>query len=1197
MVRTFSLTKRACAAVLIASQILLPLHASATVSKLPPMVKPKVPPNIMYTLDDSGSMVFEYMPDKLVPGFSYVASFPQPPNVYEASRAFPSDVMGFGDGNGTDNATTLKIARYRNWEVNEIYYNPGVKYEPWKNADGTSMPQAKAEAAYFNPVAPTGGSLVATINLTSSAQGAVWGKVDWIRGSTNAVVNEKRDFYPATYFKYIGGAGCVSADAATNVSCFEKVEIKSTVTDYPKFSNERTDCATTCKYEQEIQNFANWFQYWRSRTLLARGGTGAAFSKQESSLRVGFATLSAKDKTINGVTSPVIVAGVTPDFAGANRESFYKELYKYPAYLNGTPLRFAMDKVGQYFKRTDAGGPWQNTINDSSSGQASCRQNYHILMTDGTWNGAGASVANGNIDGVNGVTRTAADGRTYKYGTTGSTSKDVAGNVTTTTEKQFADTYSDTLADVAMYYWVNDLRSDWTDQSKKNVPTNPLDPAFWQHLVTYTVGLGVTGKLDPATDLPALKDGTKQWGQPVADSPDLVDDLWHAAVNGHGQYFSARNPKQFGESLASALADIASRVGSAAAVATSNNTLGSNTKLYTSSYRTDNWSGKLEQKSVDAVTGAVSVTNDWDTDNWTVNSSTRKVFTTAATGVGGTEFKYGNLASSDKTVFDNAAADYLPTVVTGTNIVDYIRGDKTLENNPFRIRKYVLGDLVNSDPQYVREGKDGGYVFLPAGSVGKGSYQTFLNWKKSSSRVATVYVGSNDGMLHAFDAAATDTSALERFAFIPKSVIPKLPQLAKKTYSHEFYVDGTVNVADAAIGSDISAPWRMVLVGATGAGGKAVYALDVTDPSTFDQSKVLWELSSTIPTADNDMGYTMGVPQIGRMKDGTWVAVFGNGYESASGKAVLYVVDLKTGSVLFKKDTGTTSNGMSTPKLLINSDSTIKAAYAGDLQGNLWKFDFSTPSPGDPTKVITAFSGSPLFSATDNSTGATLKQPITTQPQLYPHPENGVIVIFGTGKIYEDTDPTSTSRQTLYGIWDKDVSPSVVSKTNLVQQTLNKATGSMFYTIPSPQVVDWKTKRGWYMTLNVTTGERLVTDPIIFEDQVIFTTLIPGTSTDPCVTDGLSTTLQLSPLNGGPLSYKTIDTTGDNAITTADSMVSGRQSTATMGTTIIRTGNRNLKIYQAASKDGTMIGGTEGVNSRASDPIPTVRLWRQINIK
>lgn len=1197
MVRTFSLTKRACAAILIVSQILLPLQASATVSKLPPMVKPKVPPNIMFTLDDSGSMVFEYMPDKLVPGFSYVASFPQPPNVYEANRAFPSDVMGFGDGNGTDNATTLKIARYRNWEVNEIYYNPGVKYDPWKNADGTSMPQANPAAAYFNPVAPTGGSLVATLNLTSSAQGAVWGKVDWIKGSTNAVVNEQRDFYPATYFKYIGGTGCVSADAATNVSCFEKVEIKSTVASYPKFSSERTECATTCTYAQEIQNFANWFQFWRSRTLLARGGTGAAFSKQESSLRVGFATLNAPSKTINGVSSSVIVAGVTPDFAGTNRESFYNELYKYPAYLNGTPLRAAMDKVGQYFKRTDAGGPWQNTVNDTNSGQASCRQNYHIMMTDGTWNGNGASVATGNVDGTNGTLRTAADGSTFKYGISGSTLKDAAGNVTTTTDKQYADTYSDTLADVAMYYWVNDLRSDWTDQSKKNVPTNPADPAFWQHLVTYTVGLGVVGTLDPATDLPGLKDGTKQWSQPAADSTNNVDDLWHAAVNGRGQYFSARNPKQFGESLASALADIASRVGSAAAVATSNNTLGSNTKLYTSSYRTDNWSGKLEQKAVNATTGAVAITNDWDTDNWTVNSATRKVYTTAASGTGGIEFQYTNLAADDKTVFNNATADYLPTVVTGTNIVDYIRGDKSLENNPFRIRKYVLGDLVNSDPQYVREGKDGGYVFLPTGSVGKGSYQTFLNWKKDSSRVATVYVGSNDGMLHAFDAAANDTSALERFAYIPKSVIPKLPQLAKKSYSHEFYVDGTVNVGDAAIGADISAPWRMVLLGATGAGGKAVFALDVTDPAAFDQSKVLWERSSTIPTADSDMGYTMGVPQMGRMKDGTWVAVFGNGYESASGKAVLYVVNLKTGAILFKKDTGTTSNGLSTPKLLINSDSTIKAAYAGDLQGNMWKFDFSTPSPGDPTKVEIAFSGAPLFSATDNSTGSNLKQPITTQPQLYPHPENGIIVVFGTGKIYEDTDVTSTSRQTLYGIWDKDSAPSVVTKTNLVQQSLSKATGSMFYTIPSPQVVDWKTKRGWYMTLNVVSGERLVTDPIIFEDQVIFTTLIPGTSTDPCVTDGLSTTLQLSPLNGGPLSYKTIDTNGDNAITTSDSMVSGRQSTATMGTTIIRTGNRNLKIFQAASKDGTMIGGSEGVNSRASDPIPTVRLWRQINIK
>ncbi|WMW79775.1 PilC/PilY family type IV pilus protein [Undibacterium cyanobacteriorum] len=1195
-----SVSKRVLAAALVLAQIILPLHANATVSKLPPLVKPKVPPNIMFTLDDSGSMLFEYLPDNLVPGFNYVAGFPQPASVYKNGDSFFQSVMGFGDNNGTDNALSLKIIRFRNWEVNEIYYNPNIRYEPWKNADGSSMAAANETAAYFNPVAPTGGSLVATINLTTDQQFNLWGTPTWVKSSTNASVAEKRNFYPATYFKYIGGTGCVSADDATSTACFQKVEIKSTTSTYPKMSSDRTDCvaaANTCSYQEEIKNFANWFQYWRSRMLMARGGVGTAFAKQESNLRVGFSAINAGSRTINGVSSDIVVAGVTPDFSGTNRQSFYDELYKYPTTSNGTPLRYAMDKVGRYFLRTDSGGPWQNTINDSASGQASCRQNYHIMMTDGTWNGNSASApANGNVDGTNGSVMTAADGRTFQYKTTGSVSKDVKGVTTTASEKQYADSNSSTLADVAMYYWVTDLRTDW-NTTKKNVPTNNSDPAFWQHLVTYTVGLGVVGTLDPKTDLPALTNGTKSWSTPASDSVNNVDDLWHAAVNGHGQYFSAKNPKQFGDSLASALADISSRVGSAAAVATSNNTLGSNTKLYTSSYRTDNWSGKLEQKSVNATTGAVAVTNDWDTDNWTVVPSTRKIYSTAATGTGGIEFKFPSLASTDQTIMNNAAAYYLPTVVTGTNIVDYIRGDKTLENNPFRIRKFVLGDLVNSDPQYVKEGKDWGYMFLPSGSVGKGSYQAFLKWKADSSRPATVYVGSNDGMLHAFDAAANDTIAIERFAYVPKSIIPKLPELAKKEYSHQFYVDGTTNIGDAAIGADTSAPWRMVLLGGTGAGGKAVFALDVTDPVNFSQSNVMWEYSSTLPAVDNDMGYTIGVPQMGRLKDGTWVAVFGNGYESASGKAVLYVVNLKTGAVLFKKDTGTTSNGLSTPKLLIGADSTIQAAYAGDLQGNLWKFDFVTASAGDPTVVNVAFSGLPLFTATNSFTGSAVRQAITTQPQLYPHPNNGVLVVFGTGKIYEDADVYTTARQTLYGIWDKGSASSVVAKTSLVEQTLSKDTSGTYYKIDNPQVVDWATKRGWFMDLKVTSGERLVTDPIIFEDQVIFTTLVPGTSSDPCITDGFSTTLQLSPLNGGPLSYKTIDTNGDGKVTADDTMYSGRQSTATMGTTIIRTGNRNLKVFQAASRDGTMIGGSDGVNSRASDPIPTVRLWRQINVK
>lgn len=1182
--------RRNSVAILIATQILAPSQVLADISQLPPMVKPNVPPNIMFTLDDSGSMLFEYMPDNLVPGVNYLVGFPSPVGVYKGSSNVVSNaaVMGFGTNVSNDNMV-IKVARFRSPDVNQIYYDPATKYEPWKNADGTSMPQANPTAAYFNPVAPSNGSLVSTINLTSDTQTGL-GARNWLKASDNSTTSATRNFYPATYFRYVGGAGCGSATTATNVSCFSRVEIRPANAPFPKRSAERTECAASgCTYDQEIQNFANWFQYWRSRLLMARGGVGTAFSKQASNLRVGFAAINAGSTSINGVSTEIVVKGVSNDFAGANRTGFFNQLYQYPVTSSGTPLRYAMDKVGKYFQRTDIGGPWQNTINSGGvNDQASCRQNYHILMTDGTWNGSGASGGPElNVDGTNGSTMTAADGRRYRYRTTGSDYTTAGGTTTTVSERQYADSNANTLADVAMYYWLNDLRPLW-GTSKKNVPTNSADPAFWQHLVTYTVGLGVVGTLNPETDLPGLKAGTLQWSTPSSDSVNNVDDLWHAAVNGHGQYFSAQNPRQFADGLTTALQDISSRVGSAAAVATSNNTLGANVKLYTSSYRTDNWSGKLEQKSINATTGAVSSVNDWDTDNWTVDPVTRKVFSYDTVGSTGIPFNYGSLRPAEQTVFTNAAATFTPTVVTGADIVDYLRGNRSMEGNPFRIRNYLLGDLVNSDPQFVKEGKDGGYMFLPAGSPGKGSYQSFLNWKRDPSRAATVYVGANDGMLHAFDAAATDPAAREFFAYVPKTVIPNLPSLASKTYTHRFYVDATPNIADAAIGADANNPWRMVLVSGTGAGGKAVFALDVTDPATFSASNVLWEINSAT-TGYSDLGYTIGVPQIGRLRDGRWVAVFANGYGSSTGKAVLYVADLRNGNLLMSVDTGTTSNGLSTPKLYLDTDSTIKAAYAGDIKGNLWKFNFSTV-PGQNTAVSSAFGASvPLFVSTNATDGSGVRQPITTQPQLYPHPDHGVMVVFGTGKIYEDTDPSNIEVQSLYGIWDKANSPSVVTKTTLAQQTLAKS-GSI-YSIPNPVAVNWINQRGWFITLNATSSERLVTDPSIFEDQVLFTTLVPGSSTDPCITDGLSTTLQLSPLNGGPLSYKTIDTNGDGAITSTDTMASGKQSAATMGTTVIRTGNRNLKIYQAASRDNAINASP----SRASDPIPTVRLWRQIS--
>ncbi|MBR7801081.1 pilus assembly protein [Undibacterium fentianense] len=1179
---------------LVASQLLAPLSSIAGISNLPPLVKANVPPNVFYTLDDSGSMMFEVMPEELTPTgnattdgsrtdmFLYCNDtcwvtrvFPSPDDVYNVS----------GNGNYSSNLETvvgfsdnITVARWRSPETNKMYYNPAVRYDPWidpasitaSNPYGNNMPNASPTAAKYNPVTVSSMS-TATLNLTVEQNYDIHSN-KWLNDAANATtstpkwtingVADKTKFYPATYFQY-NPDGLTTCNTS-KLSCFKRIEIKSGTT-LPAKSAARSDCAsTTCTYDEEITNFANWFQYYRSRMLSARAGSGRAFANQASTLRVGFGTIN---------TTGTKVLNVSDDFDVTNKKNFLNTLYQRKVPSAGTPLRKAVDDIGQYFKDGTITGPWQTKYNvGSTSDQLSCRQNYNILMTDGYWNNDGAGTGRtGDWDGKNGNTMTSSEGKTYKY----------------TAVKPYMDGEGDTLADIAMYYWVNDLRTDWL-AAKKNVPPSRdgVDPAFWQHLVQYTVGLGVKGTLDPAVDLAALTSGTKSW--PKA-SENQVDDLWHAALNSRGKYFNAGNPQAFSDALNSALNEIAARSGDAAAVATSKNTLDIGLKLYTSTYQTADWSGRLEQKSVD-LSGNIKSVNDWDTDTKIPVPASRKIVTVNANGKGGTEFDFDNITSGDQTIMNTAAAAYAPAyTVYGKDILDYVKGEKSLESKPFRTRKVLLGDLVNSDPQYLKEGKDGGYIFLPTDIPGKTTYSKYLTTKKT--RAATVFVGSNDGMLHAFDATADANGGKERFAYIPKAVIPFLHELAKPNYVHRFYVDGTPSIADAAIGSDSTKPWKTILVGTTGAGAKSVFALDVTDSSTFDKTNVLWEYNSTVPAVDADLGYTIGVAQIGVMRDGRWVAVFGNGFESTSLKAVLYVLDLKTGNLIKKIETGIggagTPNGLSTPKLLLNADSTIKAAYAGDRQGNLWKFDFVTTGTA-PSMVTTPGlalpSATPLFSAVDSGR----KQPITTQPQIYPHPEGGNMIVFGTGKIFEDTDAATTDKETLYGIWDKTTT-SQVTQSQLVEQTLS-ASGKLYQV--TKNVVPWATKRGWFMTLKVKSGERVVNDPIIFEDQVIFTTLFPGSSTDLCVIDGLSTTLQISPLNGGALGYQTIDSDGNGVVDASDTMASGIQSSATFGTTIIRMGNRKVKIFQADAKTGTV--PPSGKDAKLSAAIPTVRLWRQL---
>jgi type IV pilus assembly protein PilY1 len=484
---------------------------------------------------------------------------------------------------------------------------------------------------------------------------------------------------------------------------------------------------------------------------------------------------------------------------------------------------------------------------------------------------------------------------------------------------------------------------------------------------------------------------------------------------------------------------------------------------------------------------------------------------------------------------------------------------------------------VNSSPQFLKEGEDEAYLFLPlAEASAKSSYPAYLAAKKLRSSM--VYQGGNDGMLHAFNG----NTGVEEFAYIPKAVVSNLPALASKTYAHKFYVDGTPTLGDAYINES----WRTILLGTTGAGGRSVFALDVSNPTSFSTSNVMWEVNAL---SDSDIGFTIGKAQLGRAPNGDWVAVFGNGYESATNKAMLIIVNLVNG-VISKVDTGIGSaaapNGLATPRLVIGPDATIKSAYAGDLQGNMWKFSFNS----DGTTL--AYSGSPLFKASY----ARVAQPITVQPETIEHPNGGVMVIFGTGKIFEDADPGNTASQSLYGVWDNDGVPGVTASAistgqlALQAQTLSMVS-SAFYSVTAHSI-DWATKRGWYIDLSLIKGERLTVSPQSLYEQIIFTTIIPGNSSDPCVVDGLSTTLQLDALSGSALAYQTIDTNGDSIVDVTDARVSGRQGALSFGSTILEKGKRAI-IYQPTS---TAQSGAPQIDMTETDKIslPTVRLWRQI---
>lgn len=1008
-------------------------------------------PNVMMILDDSGSMHWEALPDDNV--YVYYM-FPRAANVYGSSDY---------DNLTVDSDTNNKYARFLRSSNNKIYYNPAILYKPWSNPDGTLMPNATPTAALHNPANPGAGTRDLTVDTNANAF--------WLQNNGNFTGYGGRNYFPATYFKYNGGN-------VWNAGSYTRVEIRLGNAPFDKFP-ARTDCAaTSCAYDKEIQNFANWYTYYRSRVLTARAGIGRAFAAQGSKLRTGFGAINKGSTSVDGIDTTTIIRGVRL-FSGAERIDFFNQLYGHPIPAAGTPLKIGLESAGRYYSRTDSKGPWSTTPGVAGGTDLVCRQSYTILMTDGYWNGPEAvdAGAQANNDGTAGTQINYPDLPPYQQ------------SYTYLPVSPYTDARSKTLADVAMYYWNRDLNTNIPNK----VPTNFKDPAFWQHMVTFGVGLGVNGSISPTDAFAAVTSGAViNWPDPTATNAAKLDDLLHASINGHGGFFSAQDPQQFADALTKSLDDIVNRSGSAASVSANSTQLVSDAKVFNAKYDTSKWSGELEALPINSA--GVSAVPAWKGsehiptpgDSFVYTAGSRKIFTKSG-GVA-VPFLWNSLSGADQALLNN-----------NSDVLSYIRGVRLKEQQnvggTLRNRTNILGDIIHSSPTYVKD-------------------------------TDTVYVGANDGMLHAFNA----TNGTELFAYIPSSSMPKLFDLTQPSYSHKFFVDG-----DIAVSTTSQTPGRNYLVASLGRGGKGLFGLDVTSPTTFGTANVLWE---SFGAADADVGFMLGRPSIAKMNDGSTAVIVGNGYNSTNGNAVLYIIDLATGALIRKLDTLVGSdNGLSAPGLIdSDNDGDIDFIYAGDLKGNVWKFDVSSPNNtlwDSALKVGTV--PLPLFVARDPSNNT---QPITAPITVVLNTTIGDLnygkryIVFGTGSFIDSTDPSNLQIQSWYGLIDEGL--QIAGRASLIQRSLlsqGTVNGFPVRTFSAAVANDMIGKKGWYIDLKLgaAEGERMVTASKYYklaEPTLIASSMIP--IVDPCIPGGKGYVNAINPFTGARLSLGFFDLNGDS---------------------------------------------------------------------
>ena len=1183
-----------------------------------------VEPNVMILNDDSGSMDHGVMIPEggdgniVFRGESYKYAHPDPG--VTTKKAPAANIKNINDDDGDDAqakdlgvvptepgllAAGVAIAdqegiwRAWNHNYNRVYYNPHITYLPWKGLDknGNLYAPITSTVAPYNPYDPSLGGLDLTTVVTYTTR--------WEDNDGDLDEDFVDSMYPARYYLWLdsdndgfvdplephqlvgifpSGPLCpgtaVPGLPCPNSYVRAKFDLNTNV--------GRSDCGTdngngtvTCTYFEEIQNFKNWFSYYRKRDLVAKAALSHVI-ENATNARLGYATFH-NNSSVNTKLASMNKSSTVP---GPKKDLLDKIFNSQPT--GGTPLRQSLEKVGRYFEcKADDDDDEEDifgTDDDSSPGDpdcavqaaphGTCQQNYAVAMTDGFYNGDDPVDADDADDDDN----TNFDG------------------------DAFADSEDDTLADVAMHFYERDLHSTLSN----DVPVTQIEvnryagagtlnktDTLHQHMITYALGLGVNGTL---TSMPADPSVSFTWPDPDDGNAEKIDDLRHAAYNGRGSFKSANDPQELAKTLTVMFEEIGIGEGAASSVAFNTHTIQSDSVVYRAFFNTQNDTGDLVAQRINA-NGTLNTTLEWSAakqldSKANVSGDSRTIITYEDNGVssGGRKFRWtgaNNITAAQQGLLDVPVPANVNNV--GDERLDYLRGHSvdeglSFDDGEFRPRPSndgKLGDFVHSTPVYV--GKPPYFGRISGAYPGEfpsnvtDLYTTFKT--NNANRDGVVYIGSNDGMLHAFDADTGD----ELFAYVPNLVFNNLSELTKPNYSHRFYVDSTPSINDIFMVKDgaSSKSWNSVLIGGLGHGGKGYYALNVTDPSDFNTeasaiSNVMWEFSEADDGSlgNSDLGFSYSEPLIAMSNaeygDGEkkWVAIFGNGYNStsAAGDAAIYIlfieagqdgvwtagsdyIKISTGYGKAESSDGTTPNGIGGVRGIdIDGDGTVDRLYAGDLQGNLYRIDITS------TNASTWDDSSNrdiIFKAKYGPAGSrTIVQPITKRPVVINHPsEPGYIVITATGSWMTSDDATSTDIQSIYGIWDNNTGYEVTmpkANNQLVEQEFtNHSIKEHGFTVRSlsNNAVNWKDNgnannrvMGWYIDFDIPPagsnsgveypGERAIRNLQLRGDFIFVNTVIPKGS-NPCNNGAGGFELAFDPLTGGSGSKIVFDISAD----------------------------------------------------------------------